>query len=103
MYYCARCGGQFDPDIHALFHLHVSARRIRSSKHHSSRGLQTHVMRTNRTPTLTEYDNMESSAWDKKWGSVWEHLYTDSLQSSEAHMRPHELETYRAVVAAQLA
>ena len=93
--YCPKCAGEFNGQTHRVYHAAISK--------------YARIPKSARKPTLDDYDTW-AHGWDcdprelpvyleyNRSYVSWEKM----IQPSEAHMRPHELETYRAVVAAQL-
>ena len=90
--YCPKCTGEFNSQIHRVYHAAISK--------------YARIPKSARKPTLDDYDR-----WDvfrrrctpKELPLYSAHItWSETIQPSEAHMRPHELETYRAVVASQL-
>ena len=97
--YCPKCTGEFNGQTHRVYHAAISK--------------YARIPKSARKPTLDDYDTwahgwscdprelpiLSSMSAQRLGYSLWEKM----IQPSETHMRPHELETYRAVVAAQLA
>lgn len=89
--YCPKCTGEFNGQTHRVYHAAISK--------------YARIPKSARKPSLDDYDT-----WAHGWGSsipreavtdVWIVRWQKIIQPSEAHMRPHELESYRAIVAAQ--